>query len=163
MAYRILLAEYGCPGPALYEYVSACGPYLEEMVRSFGVCCAVVGTTEHEHDEEGKAWPRGHGSWDSDVPHSCLRKEGFLKEVSWQNWIPQVGLWPCGPHKNIFWVNWTSTPYVNQTDLKHILPHCLLSDGTKVYATTLGWQQLWKCWQDVSGSQSLFCWKCKVF
>lgn len=61
-----------------------CGPYLEEM-KFFGVCCAVVGTMEHEHDEEGKAWPRGHESRDSDVPHSHLRKEGFLKGVSWQN------------------------------------------------------------------------------
>lgn len=53
--------------------------YLEEMVKSLGVSCAVVATTERGHDEEGKAWPRGLGSRNSDVPKSHLRKEGFLK------------------------------------------------------------------------------------
>lgn len=71
--------------PALYEYVPALSILRTEMVKSSGVSCAVVGTTERGHDEEGKAWPRGHGSRDSDVPNSHLRKEGFLKEVSWQN------------------------------------------------------------------------------
>lgn len=79
-----------------------CGPFLEEMVKSFGVCCAVVGTMEHEHDEEGKAWPRGRGSRDSDVPplpsqEGRLPKRGELAELNPLSWtLNHVAL------KNIF-------------------------------------------------------------